>query len=164
MQSGDGDLPSISISLKNLADSTGKRVGEYVDEHGGLRDQKVTIRVLSASDLEAPTPVIEETGEVQSCTMTSDTITFRVSAQNLYRAKFPPYLFSKKACRWVFGSVECGYNVNASGAAYTECGYTLEDCELRGDDEESRGIDRKHPERWGNCPGIPLQGRRLNEP
>lgn len=168
-QDGEGGLPTIEISLANAS----LEIAPTVDSSDGFIGREVEIHVVSALQLDDPEASVSELAEVISCSMTAEVVTFQVAAYNLFQAQFPPFLFSKYKCRWRFGSAGCGYNLNATGAGYEDCGvevggtrvadgFTLEACTLAGDDEEANanvGV-RQHPKLAGLFPGMPRPGRR----
>ena len=159
-QSSEGDIPSIKVTL---AVGGAFWLTSAVDQHGGLVGQRARILVVSSLELDNPAAAIVEDARVVSAAMDNRSITVELSAFNVFKARLPRFLYSRRRCRWVFGSGECGYNVQAGGATtFTSCGYTLEDCTARGDEELANptiGV-RHHPERFGGFPGIPTGGRR----
>lgn len=168
-QDGEGSLPTIAITLANVS----LEIAPAVDDADGFIGNQVEIHVVSALELDDPDASISLNAEITGCTMTADAITFTVSAYNLFQAQFPPFLFSKFKCRWRFGSSECAYNLNVSGAGFKDCGlkttdvrvatgFTLEACKLAGADEEANpnvGVSQ-HPKHFGGFPGVPRAGRR----
>ena len=166
---GEGGLPSIDITLANAS----LEIAPVVDSSIGFVGQPCEIHVVSSLELDNPDASVSEIAEVIDCAMNPETVTFSVSAFNLYEAQFPPFLYRKFTCRWKWGGVECAYNPEVTGAGYEDCGvlvggtraatgFTLEACTLQGDDEEANvnvGV-RQHPRRIGLYPGIPRPGRR----
>lgn len=168
-QDGEGGLPSIDVTLANVS----LEIAPAVDQAGGFIGNAVEIHVVSALQLDNPDASISEVGEVVDCSMTDEAVTFSVSAFNLFQAQFPPFLFSKFNCRWLFGSKECAYNLNAPAATYKDCGllttdvrtatgFTLEACILVGADEDVNPNVAvvQHPKFAGFFPGLPRPGRR----
>ena len=102
---------------------------------------------------------MSQQGEVVSAAVKSEAIVLQVSAFNLYQLQFPPFIHSRRRCRWIFGSAECGYNTEVAGAGFSTCNKTLENCEERGDDEVAQGFARAHPARFGAFTGIPRAGQ-----
>ena len=154
-QDGEGGIPTIKVSM-----ATG---GAYwlttkIDQNGGFVNMRAKIIVVSSRSLDSGDAAIIEEARIVSAAMNHEVITVELSAFNLFRARLPRFLYSRRRCRWIFGSVECGYNIAAG--SFTECTYTLEACEERGDDEVASGFERKHPARFGAFPGIPKGGRR----
>lgn len=168
-QDGDGGLPSIDLTLANAS----LEIAPTVDTSAGFVGQPVEIIVVSAHQLDDFDSAIIENAEVIECSMTSEVVTFQVSAFNLFAARFPAFLFRKFTCRWLWGGLECGYNTLASGAGFEDCGvevggnrvatgFTLEACRLVGDDEEANVNvgQRQHPRRNGAFPSIPRPGKK----
>ncbi len=156
-QSSEGDIPSMKVSM-----ATGGAfwLTSTIDEEAGLVGQRARILVVSSRELDNPAAAIVEDAIIVAATMSHDAVTVELSAFNIFKARLPRFLYSRRRCRWVFGSGECGYNVQAANAGFTDCGYTLEDCEARGDDELTNLGVRHHPERFGGFPGIPRGARR----
>lgn len=166
---GDGGLPTIDITLANAS----LEVAPNVDNSAGFVGKSVEIIVVSAHQLDDFDAAVVEIAEVVGCTMTTEVVTFTVSAFNLFSARFPAYLFRKFTCRWIWGGIECGYNVLAPGAGFEDCGvevggsrvatgFTLEACKLVGEDEEANaavGVSQ-HPKRGGFFPSIPRPGKK----
>ena len=63
--------------------------------------------------------------------------------------QFPPYTYVRTTCRWIFKSVECGFQ-NSSGLAFSSCPKSIEGCR-----------ERKNTKRYGAMPGVP--DSRLNQ-
>lgn len=154
-QTTDGSLPSVTVTVGNA----GPIVSATVDAADGFVGQPIKIMLVSSLELENPDAAITQDGEVVAASVSGDAIAFRISAFNLFQLQFPPFVFARRRCRYIFGSGECGYNVAGAGAAFSTCGKTIADCEARGADEVSRGLVRKHPGRFGGWPGIPRAGR-----
>jgi len=155
IESGSGDIPTIEVNVANLSLELAPRL----EAAGGFIGQPAIIRVISALDPENTEGTFRIDLEVVSASMTPLVATFSLGAYNLAKTNFPPYVHTKRHCRWApFGSPECGYILGVGGA-FTTCGFTLEDCRARGDDEVARGLVRQHPKRFGGKPGIPPAGR-----
>lgn len=154
-EGSDGSLPTITITVGHA----GPIVASTVDSANGFVGQPIQIMLVSSLDLSASKAVIRQHGEVVAASITPRGIAFRISAFNLYQLQFPPYIFARRRCRWIFGSSECGYNTSAVGAGFSQCEKTLDACRARGDDEVSLGLVRQHPARFGGWPGIPRAGR-----
>lgn len=151
----DGSLPTMTITVGHA----GPMVASTVDDANGFVGQPVRIMLVSSFELENPDAAIIQEGEVVSASITSEGIAFKISAFNLFQLQFPPFIFARRRCRYIFGGPECGYNITASGAAFSTCPKTLDACEDRGDDEVARSLPRRHPSRFGGWPGIPRAGR-----
>lgn len=150
-QNSDGDLPRIDFTLHNAT----LEVAPIVEANDGLVGAFVRIQFVSVQEVDLKGSGWVEEGEIVGVRMTESGLSFSVAAANLYRAHFPPFRYTRKKCRWLFGSDECGYNLDTPGAGFTECpGYTLEACEQVGDDEVANGLTRQHPRRFGGKPAI----------
>ena len=147
----DGSLPTMTFTVGNA----GPMIANTVDGADGFVGLPMTIKLVSVLDLDNPEAAIEQSGEVVSASVTTDGIAFKVSSFNLYQLQFPPFIYSRRRCRWIYGSPECGMNINAAGIGFTSCPRTLTACEERGDDEVARSLPRRHPARFGGWPGIP---------
>lgn len=152
-QDGEGSLPTISVTLGN----TMPGISPVIHTSRGFVGQQARIILVSALDLDDVNGAIIEDAEIVGATMNTKSITFKLSAKNLHRAIFPRFVYTKRRCRWLFGTSECGYDLHASGAGFVDCTYDLDACIERGDDELANpavGI-RLHPERIGLFAGIP---------
>lgn len=150
-ENSEGSLPSISITFAN----TGPIFARSFDDADGFVGQPFSITLVSTLELGNPGAAVTESGEVISASISSESVTIQVSAFNLYRQEFPPFIHTRLSCRHRFGSAACGYLITAPGAGFTECPKTFPACEARGDDEVARGLPRLHPRRFGGFPGIP---------
>tara|TARA_R110002167_G_scaffold26380_2_gene90867 strand:- start:1829 stop:2506 length:678 start_codon:yes stop_codon:yes gene_type:complete len=151
----EGGLPTMDITVG----VAGPITASTVDAADGYVGQPIRLMLVSSLELENPDAAIVQDGEIISSAAGANSISFRVSAFNLYQLQFPPFVFTRRRCRYIFGSGECGYNTAAAGAGFSTCGKTLTDCEARGVEEASRGLALKHPGRFGGWPGIPRAGR-----
>ncbi|MCH9838463.1 hypothetical protein K0U83_22570, partial [bacterium] len=151
----EGSLPTIPITLGHA----GPFIGSVMDSSDGFVGQPVRIMLVSSLDISTGRPAVTQNGEVVSASIKSEGIVLQVSAFNLYQLQFPPFVHSRRRCRWIFGSTECGYNVDSPGAGFSTCNKTLANCEERGLDEVAQGFAQNHPERFGGFPGIPRAGR-----
>tara|TARA_R110002110_G_scaffold1085_9_gene4447 strand:+ start:4516 stop:5193 length:678 start_codon:yes stop_codon:yes gene_type:complete len=157
-QSGEGDIPSLKVTI-----ATGGMfsITSVIDSWGGMIGQRARVIVVSSRELHmGADAAIAEDARIIAAGMNDTAVTVTLSAFNLFKSRLPRFLYSRRRCRWIFGSGECGYNVQAGGAGFSMCGYTLEDCEARGDDEFTNLGVRHHPARFGGFPGIPRGGRR----
>lgn len=151
----EGSLPTINVTIGNA----GPLIGATLDAAAGFVEQPVRIMLVSSLDIASGVPAVSQKGEVVAAKLAGTSISFKVSAFNLFQLQFPPFVYARRRCRWIFGSGECGYNAASAGAGFTDCDKTLEACEARGDDEVLRGLSRNHPARFGGWPGIPRAGR-----
>lgn len=168
-QDAEGGLPTIEVTLANVS----LEIAPAVDAAAGFVGNEVEIHVISALQLDDPDASISEIAEVVNCSMSDEAVTFSVAAFNLFQAQFPPFLFSKFNCRWLFGGKECAYNTEVTDSLYKDCGllktdvrtataFTLEACELAGADELANVNVAvvQHPKFAGFFPGMPRPGRR----
>lgn len=154
-QDSDGGLPTIKVTI-----ATGGAfwLTSEIDTNGGFIDMRAKVIVISSRALDNPSAAVIEEARIVSASMNNEAVQLELSAFNLFRARLPRFLYSRGRCRWIFGSLECGYNINTG--TFSTCTYTLEACEERGDDEVAAGLDRQHPARFGGFPGIPRGQRR----
>lgn len=158
----DGSLPTIDFALGNAS----LEVAPVIDAADGLVGRFVRISVVSLLDIaNLDAPIVQE-GEIIGSTMDHEKINVSVGAFNFFQSNFPPFAYSRRKCKWLFGSGECGYDVNAPGAGFEGCGittssetvaapFTLEACNVVGDDEDLIAVTRNHPDRFGGYPAIP---------
>lgn len=153
-ESGEGDIPTLEVTVANIS----LEIAPRLDAAGGWVGNRAVVHLISSINPEETMGTIRIDLEVVGAAMTPLTSTFNLGAYNTFRSNFPPFLYTKRHCRWIFGGPECGY-VLGVGGAYTSCRNDLTDCRLKGDDEVARGLPRMHPRRFGGKPGIPPQGR-----
>jgi len=151
----DGSLPTISVTLGNA----GPIIGAAMDAADGFVGLPVRIMLVSSLDIASGTPAVLQEGEIVSASTKTEAVVFQISAFNLYQLQFPPFIHSRRRCRWIFGSAECGYNTGIASAGFATCNKTQANCEERGDDEVAQGFARQHPARFGAFPGIPRAGQ-----
>jgi phage-related protein len=154
-QDGEGGLPTIKVSL---ATGGAYWLTSVIDENDGLINMRAKVIIVSSRALDDGNAAVIEEARIIGATMNHEVVTVELSAYNLFRARLPRFLYSRRRCRWIFGSLECGYNINLG--SFNNCTYTLEACEERGDDEVANGLERQHPARFGGFPGIPRGSRR----
>jgi phage-related protein len=146
----ESDLDTVQITLGNAS----LEVAQILESSDGLIGQLVRISVVPESLLETSGSAVSYEGNVVSTAMGAESLTITVGARNAFKAGFPPFRYTRRKCRWLFGSVECG--VTLAGFSLTECpGYTLTACRQVGDAEVADGRPRLHPLRFGGYPAIP---------
>ena len=157
IQDGESGLPSIEITIGANTPETNELLSVLVDTNEGYVGSPVRIIVVSSLELANVDAGVTDEAEVVGCTMTNEAVGLTVSSASIFERRFPPNIHSKTRCRWIFGSGECGYNINAPGAGFTTCGNNLTDCTERGDDEEANPAVavRQHPDRIGAKLAIP---------
>ncbi len=162
----DRGLPVLELTV-GIA---GPVASALVDQSDGFVGQPVRILLVDSQALEQGQAIIEENGSVSAATITTEGMAFEVSAGNPFLRDLPDILYSRDYCtKWVgdFGGAGCGYNLNAFGAGFVQCGqrvdgtfvalpFTLDACTLVGDDEEANANvgSRQHPQRFGGFPGM----------
>lgn len=152
-QSSEGNLPTLTLSV----DNTGRWLMPYLDQVGGFLGNRARSWLVNRSAV-SESDALRFTWHISSAEASAEAVTFRLEVPNPLLRRVPVDRFNPQTCRWVFGSVECGYIINAV-AAFTTCGKTLADCIARGDDEDARRIPRRHPLRFGGFRGVPLARR-----
>lgn len=150
-ENADGDLPTLSLTLG----SSGYKLVPAIDKRGGLIGSRVVITLLTIDELSYPGSGLVHDGEITGCSFTSEGVAIEVGAFNLFRAPFPSDIYSRRKCGLVFGGARCGYDTTASGAAFTDCPGTLLACNARGEDEDARGVIRRHPDNFLAFLGLP---------
>lgn len=161
-ESSEGDLPTVEIVIA----STGSLSVLDMDSGAGFAGNDIRIVVLSTLDLDSGEAIIDQTARVISTLVTHEGMRFTVAGSDLFQAQFPQFIYSRFSCKWAFGSAQCGYDVSQAGAGFQKCGidtggvevarpFSLLACFAVGDDEDSLGVTRSHPDRFGGEPGIP---------
>ena len=155
VQSSEGDLPSMQISVSNVS----RVVGAVVEQYNGLVGQPAVLRLVNINDLLNSQSQIREDAEIIAVKVRNLDATFTLSAFNLYKAKFPSQRYVAQHCRWIYGAAECGYIIPSApggtvGTGFATCGQLFADCVQRGDDEAARSVAREHPERFGGFMGM----------
>ncbi len=149
IQDAQSGLPSIEIMVGANTPEANDLLSVLVDTNEGYVGSPVRIIVVSSLELGNPDAGVVENAEVVGCAMKNDVVSFTVSSASIFQRRFPPNTHSKTRCNWIFGSDECGYNINAPGAGFVSCANDLSDCTERGDDEEANPAVavRQHPDR-----------------
>lgn len=150
--SGEGNLPSMEVSLDNTA-----RFLMPILEQVDIEGNRATLWLLNAATVVSiPTAYIEWNFEIVSARANRQAVTLQLEMPNFFERRVPNDTYDATRCRWLkFGGPECGYVINTS-AAFSTCNRTLDECVLRGEDEAIRGIPVLHPLRFGGYPGIPV--------
>lgn len=152
-QSGEGDLPSITVTVGNAS----LEVGTIIERLAGMAGNQARIWLISSLDMSNLSTGIFLEGEINSCSVNATSATFQFASFNPFQRSFPPYLFSRRQCRWLYGDVNCGAKPG-EGSVPLQCpGYTLSACEEVGDAEAASNLPRLHPQQFGGFPGIPPQ-------
>lgn len=152
-EESDGSLPTLEVFIGNAT----LEIAARFEQMAGMIGQPARIQVVSLLELSNTAAAIRFDGEIAASAMTPQVITLSIAAGNVYRETLPPFIYSKRHCRWIFGGSECGYVV--SGGGFTTCARTLTACKERGADELALSRTVLHPGRFGAHPGIPPLGR-----
>lgn len=156
------DMSDVVINVTNVK----KDLMSFLETYDGLVGQDIRLRLVNVLELTNPAAQIELAGRIATTTCTPAVVTFRMGSPNLTRALFPKNRYLAHHCIWRFGGPECGYVIPVSptesiGGGFSTCGRTVDECEIRGADEEARGILNAdgvadHPRRIGAFPGIQI--------
>jgi hypothetical protein len=160
-ENADGDLRQFGITV-GVPGPIPVRVAA---SESGFAGNEVRVILVSSLDLDSGIAMIDERGQIVATSIKEGAIGFEIGGANLFQLIFPQYIYSPDICKWGFGSTECGYNALAPGAGFSKCGittsgtqvakpFTLQACQAVGDDEESNGLARLHPGRFGGEPGM----------
>ena len=154
--SGDGSLPSVTVTASNLT----RELGLAIEQYDGLIGSEAELRYVHSSALSSPAAQVPFQGRITSCKVTTQAAAIVIGARDIIRIQSPFARFSKHRCWVQFGGPHCGYVIPASpgetiGTGFSTCSKSLAACEERGLDELARGFAQKHPERWGGFPGVP---------
>lgn len=163
-QNANGDLPTLDVSIA----IAGPLTIHDIDLNDGYTDQPCRIVLVSSLDMgSAAVPILDEEAQIVGTEFSSEVVKFTVAGSDLFQSKFPHIVYSRTSCPHVFGGALCGYNLNAEGAQFTQCGvmngdisvfrpFSLEACTAVGDEEETNAnATKRHPKRWGGERGIP---------
>jgi len=148
-----GDLPQISVSVSNAR----RILPEYLELYDGLVGQPAIIRLVSLGELGNYEAALRYDGEVTGTEATVEQVNFVIGSFNPKGTMFPRERFTGEHCPYAkFGGPECGYPIDNPSASFTTCPRTYAACDERGDDEDTMGVDRQHPDRFGGWRSIPL--------
>ncbi len=145
-ENAEGDLPQATL----VVDNSSRFMRGYFSVGAGFMGQEVLGWLVNLSDL---TQAAQFRFTVAGASVTEEQAEFRLERLNLSKFMLPQQRYSAQVCRWVFGSSECGYVLNAA-AAYQTCPRTLGACSARGIDMQNRNLPKLQPGRFGGFPGI----------
>lgn len=156
-QSSKGDLSPLTINVANVT----AEMMTVLQDHAGLVGQEAVIRLVHVAALADPNAEASFRGRIAGCSVDDSVASFTLGAVNLQKRPFPSNRYVANHCQWRFGGVECGYVIPGSpgdtvGTGFSTCPRTLSACRDRGLDEIARGLESRHPLRFGGCPGIAL--------
>lgn len=155
IQTRQGDLPTIRVTIANA----GREIGYTVDEYGGMIGSRAVVRIVNLEALDEPTAQIRWDSEVKRVSVRPAAVTFELSSYNIHRSKFPRWRYMSQHCNFRFGGPACGYLIPAVpgdtvGTGFSSCSKQYSACEERGADELARSVDPRHPERYGGFRGM----------
>lgn len=152
-QSAEGQLPTLNISVANVS----REVQEILDANDGLARQKVWLRLVHADHLANADAVLEDRFTILQATANVNAVTFQLGRVDLFDLEVPRRRYSRDYCQHVYKGTVCGYQGDLPS-----CDHTLDGangCERHGVDEFNRGLEKKHPRRFGGAPAIPRARR-----
>ncbi len=125
-------------SLEVTASNAWRMLESYMRKGNGFLGERVRLIVIYAGALTS-NPAIDELFEIKKTSADADAIILTLGINNPINSLFPKNRHSRKICRFLFKSTECGY----SGVA-TSCVKTLARC-----------LELENEERFGGFPAIP---------
>lgn len=150
-ESGDGSLPQVEVTIANAS----QFARQILEDHDGLTDQPVTLRIVNLGLLGGAEVSAEWRGRVGEPTVTTEGITLPLAAPNLTEMPFPGRRDLHDSCAVrKFGSGPCPYPVGQGGALYSSCPRTLAACEARGTDMVTLGFPALLPKQFGGMRGL----------
>lgn len=162
----EGNLPDLEITLSNA----GREVGARLDNNE-IMDRACHVYLVNVSDLTTSFDYGEWT--VQNGTITLPHAVLITGPYNLFEAPLPAVRQLRTRCAYVdYGGLECQYDTtlaNLIAGTYpsfdpASCDFGLETpngCKAHGANEVANGRPKKHPGRFGGCPGIPKGTARV---
>ncbi len=151
VQDGEGNLPTLDLTLDN---TTGV-MSYYLEQGMGFIDRSATAFLVNRAHLaDVPAAQIRFDFQIASAILAQH-LTLRLELLNLTDRVAPQDRFNATRCRWVYGSPECGYVLNAV-AGYQTCPKDVAACVDRGIDMLTRGLPQLQPGSFGGFIGIPV--------
>ena len=148
----EGNLIDTTVAVSNV-----DRAAQVLLDADYFRGYTAIWRLTNTALIADSAAVITERFRIGAVDLDPIWVTFHLGHVNLIDVGFPGSRFLRSRCRWVYGSTDCGYDTTRSGAIAT-CDKTLNGangCTFHGDEEVTNGKTRRHPLRYGGCPGIP---------
>ena len=139
-ETSSGDLPFTTVTVANVD----KTISSYLEQHGGLLDQEVVIRIVHQSNL--TNAVLESNFTIREVSATEESVSFRLSQHPFLEIELPHQTYYRHRCRWAFAGTECGWQSSQGGNA-TSCDKTL--------DGPNGCAAHNNKARFGGIPGIP---------
>jgi hypothetical protein len=146
-QNADGDLPSLALTIDNQS----RALTPWFHTGDGFVNNRALGVLANLGNLQQTLPF---TFRITMATVTAEQATLHMEMPNFMQRSIPEDRHDPRRCRFLFGGHRCGYPVNELGAFF-DCDKSIGACILRGDDEVSRNLPRKHPQRYGAFPGLP---------
>ncbi|HOE64484.1 MAG TPA: hypothetical protein PK650_12105 [Candidatus Sumerlaeota bacterium] len=145
-ENSQGNIDSIKLRIANVS----RDVQVYLESKEGLRDCKITIRLVFSDLLYDPDAHVEYIYYVDSCVANEQAAEFTLhSGLDLLRVSVPKRKFLRDRCQHIYKGVGCwlangsmptGFDANDPD----ECNKTIEDCERH-----------KNNTRYGAFKGVP---------
>ena len=156
--SKQGDIPQFQMQVGTAT----LEMMQWLEDYDGLIGGDAVVRLVSSADLLNPNANLSFYGQVTGCSVDPERTALTIGPQNLVGVKAPPQRFSKFHCRHRYGSAACGADLTNEDffALFPTCPRIHEACVERGDAEESLGLPRLHPKRWGGFSNISRFTRR----
>ncbi len=147
----EGGTPETTLTVANMS----REVMALLLAHNYLLDQPVVLRLVHEDHLNDPSAVWELPFEITGCAADEESVTFALSAENLYGFTLPNERAVRDFCRFTYKSIQCGFTLDPGNVSLGDCPKTFAACTKRGDFEVAAGAPRQHPARIGAFPGIP---------
>jgi len=148
-ESGNGQIDSIRVNVSNVS----QLIQTYMESYKGLRDRKVTIRLVWADHLDDPTAHVEFVQTIDSASLNEQTVSFVLKGgTDLLRIGLPRRRFLRDICQWTYKGWRCWKNV--AGVYETPTGFddtSPDSCERIMDE----CIRHNNVSRFGSYPGVP---------
>ena len=131
-----GELPTIDITLFNTLE-----LAQFLNAHDGLIDHPVKIYLVYATqDMTSGVWSIAEdkidyplkhSYVITECTVTRDTVKFKLGVPNYLKRPFPARLYHKDFCDFMYKGEYCwmrDYEYDPPDVQFDVCNHTYEDC------------------------------------
>lgn len=152
-----------TVTVSNIT----RQIMAFIEADAGLSGRDLIIQLVNLAN---PNDTITEEYKIRQTIVTNETITFEISYVSLEEAEFPGSFVSRNACRWEFGSTDCGldttnvalYNPPTDSTCTKRLNGTY-GCIFWGDREVADSLARQHPQRFGAFPSLPAGLRLIKE-
>jgi len=154
-QTNEGDIPTLTVTVGNVDNV----VGATVESYDGLRGQPARIMAVHADSLQDPNAKIEFRLKVARVGISQEAATFELRPIAVASLMFPAWRYLSRSCRFAFGDNLCGYVIPSTpgesiGSGFSTCDKTIEQCNIRGQDESDRNVTVLHPLHYGGFQGL----------